>query len=55
MRQAAAGAKHLAEAQMHHDAKRAFETGVTVSYARAFTRQGIGQLDPDAWAPDDDC
>jgi hypothetical protein len=60
MRQAAAGARHLeavaggSTARMNADAELALETGVIVSYARPFTRQGIGQLDRAAWAPDDE-
>ena len=57
MRQAAAGACHLELIRageldrMNGDADRALETGVIVSYARPFTRQGIGQLDSSVWEP----
>jgi hypothetical protein len=60
MRQAAAGPRHLEGARtggvsrMNGDAERALETGVIVSYARPFTRHGVGQLDRDLWAPSDE-
>jgi len=38
---------------MNGEAERALETGIVVSYARPFTRQGTGQLDEKAFAPDD--
>jgi hypothetical protein len=53
MRHASAGAKYLAAMKINSDALRAFETGVVVSYARPFTRHGVGQLNRDEWAPED--
>lgn len=53
MRYASAGAKYLAAMKINSDALRAFETGVVVTYARPFTRHGVGQLGRDEWAPED--
>lgn len=60
MKEAAGGAMHLGEIRagrldrMYGFADRALETGVIVSYARPFTRHGIGRLDPALWEPDDE-
>jgi hypothetical protein len=59
IRQAAAGAHQIEASISGHytingDAERALETGVIVSYARPFTRHGIGQLDSGIWAPGDE-
>jgi hypothetical protein len=57
MQHAAGAARHMTGMangsldRMHNDAKQALETGAIVSYARPFTRHGVGALDKDEWAP----
>lgn len=57
MDHAAGGARHMMAmqtgeaARMNNDAKQALEAGSIVSYARPFTRHGVGALDRDEWAP----
>jgi hypothetical protein len=51
MRIAAAAARALERGGVAEDVELALETGMTVCYARPFTKGGVGKIDERKWAP----
>jgi hypothetical protein len=54
MEQVATAARTLMEVRLNDDAVSVMHTGIVVTYLRPFYKAGIGSLDPEEWAPEDE-